>query len=109
LQILEKAGQAKNQVRWPDRFQGMDASGRKTAPLQVSSEVVTVTDSACQFSLEASSVYPIAFVLNQFTPFLGAGWPQLAPTSGANLHSGRYSFPIPHPVRTCGERRLANG
>ena len=49
----------------------MIASGWRTAPPQVDSEVVLVTNSACQCLLEATQGLPIASGFNQIAPILG--------------------------------------
>jgi hypothetical protein len=87
--ILEKrpARQREHQVRWPDRSsKGMNASGWKTAPPQVLSEVVSVTNSACLSLLEASRVSPIDFVINQFASKLDVNWTQPALSFCSRLH-----------------------
>ena len=54
LKIRKKAGQAEIKSVGRTGLKGMIASGRQTAPPQVRSEVVLVTNSACTSSLEAS-------------------------------------------------------
>ena len=70
--IRKKAGQARDQVRWPDRFEGMIASGLKTAPPQVYPEVVSATNSACHLSPEAPLVSPIISFINQIAFLIDA-------------------------------------
>jgi len=72
----------------------MIASGRRTAPPQADSEVVLVTNSACQCLLEASQVSPIASGFNQIAPIAGAFWAQ----------SGVGHDPRVHPSVTTASR-----
>ena len=84
-------------------LKGMIASGRQTASPRVLSEAALVTKSACQFSLEASPVSPIAFVISQIAPNPGAPWTQskcLHPSVYTASRSPVLSVPV-------GERHLA--
>jgi hypothetical protein len=67
-------------------FKGMNASGWKTAPPQVLTEVVSVTNSACLSLLEASRVFPIDIVINQFASKADANWTQAGACYSAELH-----------------------
>ena len=87
LKIRKKAGQVRT-IKSVGRtgLKGMIASGWRTAPPQIRSEVVSVTNSACPSLLEASQVSPIAFVINQFSPITGALWTQPALRFNSRLH-----------------------
>lgn len=69
----------------------MIASGWKTAPPQVGSEVVSVTNPACLSSLEASPVSPIAIVFSHFASNRDALWTQTALIFNSLLHSSVYT------------------
>lgn len=64
LKIRKKAGQAEIKSDGRTGLKGMIASGRQTAPPQYRSEVVSVTNSACQARCEAAPVFPIAIESN---------------------------------------------
>jgi hypothetical protein len=94
----KKAGQAEMKSVGRTGLKGMIASGRKTAPPQVRSEVVLVTNSACPFSLEASLVSPITLIINQFASISGAVWTQFALSFGSRLHPSVYTASRSHTL-----------
>jgi hypothetical protein len=104
LKILEKRP-ARREIKSVGRtgLKGMIASGRQTASPRVPSEAVLATKSACQFSLEASPVSPIAFVISQIAPNVGAAW-----TQSTCLHPSVYTASrTPVLSVPVGERHLA--
>jgi hypothetical protein len=104
----KKAGQAGIKSVGRTGLKGMIAYGWRTAPPQVGSEVDSVTNSACQCSLEASQVSPIAFRFNQIAPIVGAIWVQSGLGFDPRQHPSVATASRSHtPVRTLGERRLA--
>jgi hypothetical protein len=106
--ILEEAGQAGIKSVGRTGLKGMIASGWRTAPPQVDSEVDSVTNSACQVLLEASQVSPIVFGINRNAAIAGAIWTQSGvghgPRPQPSVHT---AFSSHTPVRTLGLQRLA--
>ena len=76
----------------------MIASGWKTAPPQVGSEVVLVTNPACTSSLEASPVSPIAIFFSHFASTSGALWTQIALSLNFLQHSSVYTASRSHTL-----------
>jgi hypothetical protein len=69
----------------------MIASGWRTAPPQVESEVDSVTNSAWQCLLEASQGSPIASGFNQMAPIVGAIRAQVGAGHDPLLHPSVYT------------------
>jgi len=88
----------------------MTASGWKTAPPQVGSEVASVTNSACQISYEASPRVSDRFYNQQAAALKGAACTQSVPALAAlRLHlSVHLSFPIRTLSAPPGERPLVH-
>ena len=92
LKILEKkAGQAEVKSVGRTGSKGMIATGWQTAPPQAGYEVVSVTNSACTFSLEASLVSPIVIFIRKLAFFLDALWTQSASSLPLSVYTASRS------------------
>ena len=110
FQRLEKGRPGeRSKFRWPDRFEGNDcirtANGQPSATIRGSSghkirmpifarSIPSVPDRVCYEPVRTPTGRPLAAVCVEF---------RLLPAP-----IGPHRFPIPHPVRTLGERHLAS-